>query len=77
MFKGLVPLALLGSVPSFGIFFAVYESVKHSMEANGYHKSAVAVASFAGGVPASIVAVPADILKKVCLNNLIILGCSK
>mmetsp|Transcript_53964 Transcript_53964/g.69291 ORF Transcript_53964/g.69291 Transcript_53964/m.69291 type:complete len:279 (+) Transcript_53964:125-961(+) len=64
LFKGLVPLALLGSVPSFGIFFSIYESSKTYLENSGYTNLAVPLSSLAGGIPASIVAVPADLIKK-------------
>jgi solute carrier family 25 (mitochondrial S-adenosylmethionine transporter), member 26 len=79
LFKGAVPMALMGSAPSFGVFFAVYNPVKNVLEnqLRGAHQGAatgagagvassmiVLAASVAGGVPSSIVAVPADVLKK-------------
>ena len=66
LFRGMVPLTLLGTVPSFGIFFAIYEPAKKWCgDALGLADfQAVGIAAFLGGVPASLAAVPSDVVKK-------------
>jgi len=68
LFRGLLPLTMMGTVPSFGTFFFFYEPCKRAL-ADVYGLSdgaSVALASFAAGVPASLIYVPADTVKKVC-----------
>jgi hypothetical protein len=67
LFRGLLPLSMMGTVPSFGVFFLVYEPCKRALaEVYGVGDSAsVALASLVAGVPASLVYVPADTVKKV------------
>jgi len=75
IFRGVFASALTGAVPSFGLFFAIYAPTKHGMEKviqrTGTSNSAdiisvvpSIVASFIGGIPASLVAIPADVVKK-------------
>lgn len=65
LFRGMVPVAVLGSGPSFAIFFGVYSFAKDTLErATGDSKTSVLLASILGGIPSSLVAVPADVLKK-------------
>ena len=68
LFRGLLPLTMMGTVPSFGMFFFFYEPCKRVLaDVYGLSDSAsVALASFAAGLPASLIYVPADTVKKVC-----------
>ena len=78
LFRGVLPVALLGSVPSFGVFFCLYSPTKATLEhvavSNGYNNGemsafSIVAASIIGGVPSSVVAVPADIIKKKILQQ--------
>mmetsp|Transcript_37693 Transcript_37693/g.87010 ORF Transcript_37693/g.87010 Transcript_37693/m.87010 type:complete len:346 (+) Transcript_37693:160-1197(+) len=66
LFKGVGTVALCGSAPAFGFFFGVYEPFKHLIEDRFRCDPTVAVlgASVAGAVPASIIGVPTDVIKK-------------
>jgi solute carrier family 25 S-adenosylmethionine transporter 26 len=65
LFRGMVPVAILGSGPSFALFFGVYSFAKDKLErSTGDSKTSVLIASILGGIPSSLVAVPADLLKK-------------
>jgi hypothetical protein len=66
LFRGMIPLTVMGTVPSFGIFFAVYEPLKKwCAESAGLGGAAsVCVAAFFGDAPASLAAVPSDVVKK-------------
>ncbi|KAK3233649.1 hypothetical protein CYMTET_56075 [Cymbomonas tetramitiformis] len=59
--RGLVPLSLAGSAPSMAVFFLAYQPLK---EVAGSNAVAVAVCSAAATVPATLVYVPSDIIKK-------------
>lgn len=63
--KGLVSLSLSGSAPSIATFFVIYTPLKRQIQASGWaSQSGVLFASVCGAVPASLVAVPADVIKK-------------
>lgn len=66
LFKGVGTVALCGSAPAFGFFFGVYEPFKYLIEDRFRCDPTVAVlgASVAGAVPASIIGVPTDVIKK-------------
>jgi hypothetical protein len=64
MFRGMIPVAVLGSGPSFAIFFSAYEFAKSRLEGYLPIPTVVLAASCMAGIPASIVSVPADVLKK-------------
>lgn len=65
LFRGMVPVAVLGSGPSFGIFFLTYEVSKSALEGAAVSSSSsVLAASLLAGIPSSLSAVPADVLKK-------------
>jgi solute carrier family 25 S-adenosylmethionine transporter 26 len=63
LFRGLVPTILLGSVPVFGIFFFVYAPIRDTLREEGCSQF-LPIASTVCAVPATIVGVPADVLKK-------------
>jgi hypothetical protein len=64
LFKGLAPSIALGTVPSFVLFFGLYTPTKAYLEQLGSAPRAILVASALCALPASLVAVPADVLKK-------------
>ena len=66
LFRGVLPNVLMGSATSFGVFFGVYNVVKREMETVPWASegSVVLTASIVAGVPSSLIAVPADIVKK-------------
>ena len=63
LFRGMGPTILLGSVPSLGGFFLLYAPLKQGLVE---HNAAalLPLASAACAIPATIVGVPADVLKK-------------
>lgn len=63
LFRGLLPTVLLGSVPAFGTFFFIYAPVRDVLQASG-NPQWLPIASAICAVPATIVGVPADVLKK-------------
>ena len=68
LFRGAIPIALLGSGPSFGVFFAFYSPLttyfKSHLFAGRNEEVAVLLSATLSAVPSSLVAVPADTLKK-------------
>lgn len=67
LFRGAVPVALLGSGPSFGVFFLFYNPLRDftlSKLGPGQESVSVLLASVVSCVPSSIVGVPADVIKK-------------
>mmetsp|Transcript_48848 Transcript_48848/g.98296 ORF Transcript_48848/g.98296 Transcript_48848/m.98296 type:complete len:293 (+) Transcript_48848:59-937(+) len=65
LFRGLLPVTLMGTAPSVGCFFAIYELTKQIAAEQGLSvSSSVFVASLLGAFPASLVAVPSDVVKK-------------
>lgn len=63
LYRGLVPTVLLGSVPVFGVFFLLYAPMRDVLTDAG-HREWLPVASALCAVPATVVGVPADVLKK-------------
>jgi hypothetical protein len=65
LFRGILPVTLMGTAPSLGCFFASYELVKRLSSQQGLSAaSSVFVASALAGIPSSLVAVPSDVVKK-------------
>lgn len=67
LFRGFLPVVASGSAPSFAVFFSLYEPLKLSLQSDGraaQNSAAVLATSGLCAVPASIVAVPSDVLKK-------------
>lgn len=70
LFRGMVPVAILGSGPSFAIFFGIYTFAKERIEIHTKDPTlSVVAASILAGVPSSLIAVPADVLKKRIVLN--------
>lgn len=70
LFRGALPVAIMGSGPSFGAFFICYNPIRNVLNERlgpGQESISVLVASIIAGVPSSIVAVPADVVKKYIL----------
>mmetsp|Transcript_4650 Transcript_4650/g.6730 ORF Transcript_4650/g.6730 Transcript_4650/m.6730 type:complete len:274 (+) Transcript_4650:368-1189(+) len=63
LFRGLVPNVLLGSVPIFGSFFFLFAPIREELKENNY-ESCIPLASAVCAVPATIIGVPSDVLKK-------------
>ena len=63
LFRGLVPTVLLGSVPVFGVFFLLYAPMRDTLIYQDCREG-LPIASAICAVPATIVGVPADVLKK-------------
>jgi hypothetical protein len=69
LFRGIVPSVLLGSVPAFGIFFFLYAPVReilcHSSSlSSGQQAILLSMASVCAAIPATIIGVPSDVIKK-------------
>jgi solute carrier family 25 (mitochondrial S-adenosylmethionine transporter), member 26 len=64
LFRGAIPIACCGSLPSFGVFFGVFYQCKQYFCENGYTTHGVLGSSILAAVPSSIIAVPADVMKK-------------
>lgn len=63
LFRGLVPTIFLGSVPVFGSFFFLFAPIREVLKENNYD-SFIPLASAICAIPATIIGVPADVLKK-------------
>eukprot|EP00934_Nitzschia_sp_Nitz4_P004074 Nitzschia sp. Nitz4//scaffold200_size39268//24505//25413//NITZ4_007620-RA/size39268-processed-gene-0.8-mRNA-1//1//CDS//3329541298//4064//frame0 len=63
LFRGLVPTILLGSVPVFGSFFFIYAPIRQQLQENALEQ-VIPLASAVCAIPATIVGVPSDVLKK-------------
>lgn len=63
LFRGLAPSIFLGSVPVFGSFFLLYAPVRETLHSNGY-THLLPLASAICAIPATVIGVPADVLKK-------------
>jgi solute carrier family 25 (mitochondrial iron transporter), member 28/37 len=63
LFRGLGPTILLGSVPVFGSFFFLYAPVKSLLQRQE-REAWLPLASAVCAIPATIIGVPADVLKK-------------
>ena len=69
LFRGIVPTILLGSVPVFGSFFFLYAPVReflcHSSSlSSGQQTILLPMASVCAAIPATIIGVPSDVIKK-------------
>jgi len=67
LFKGAISLSILGSGPSFGIFFLMYAPIRDAIniQLGGNNDGlAVTTSSIISTVPSSIIYVPADVIKK-------------
>ena len=67
LFRGFLPVVATGTAPSFAVFFSLYEPLKLSLQRDGrdaQNSAAVLATSGICAVPASIVAVPSDVLNK-------------
>lgn len=67
LFRGIVPIAILGSGFSFGAFFVFYTPIRNTIKETIGSKNdslAVLIASSLSAVPSSLVGVPADVIKK-------------
>lgn len=69
LFKGIGPVLLCGTAPTFFVFFATYEPLKREFERKDSpvklpNSVGVPLASFVGGVVACVVGTPADVAKK-------------
>jgi len=62
--KGLVPLSLTGSAPGIACFFSLYTPMKQHLDSAGMEATGVLCASALGAIPASLISVPADTIKK-------------
>ena len=63
LFRGLAPTVLLGSLPVFGTFFLFYAPLRVTLQEHGYDHL-IPIASTVCAVPATLVGVPADVIKK-------------
>jgi hypothetical protein len=67
LFRGTVPIAIMGSGVSFGLYFVFYYPIRNacvSILGHGSDGVSVLIASALSAVPSSLVGVPADVLKK-------------
>lgn len=66
VFSGALPIATLGSGPSFAIFFGLYSQIKITVteDFGANNQQAALIASLFAGIPSSLAGVPADVLKK-------------
>jgi Mitochondrial carrier protein len=63
LFRGMAPTILLGSVPVFGTFFFLYAPLRELLH-DSKHESLLPVASAVCAVPATLVGIPSDVIKK-------------
>ena len=67
LFRGTVPIAVIGSGFSFGAFFVFYTPIRNTIKEHVGPENdslAVLIASSISAVPSSLVGVPADVIKK-------------
>lgn len=67
LFKGALPISILGSGFSLGTFFFCYGPTKTTLDDKfgpGMEHLSVLIASTISGIPSSIISVPADVMKK-------------
>lgn len=66
LFRGFAPSILLGSVPVFGSFFFLYAPAREvlSHSSSGQYQWLIPVASTVAAIPATIIGVPSDVIKK-------------
>jgi hypothetical protein len=63
LYRGFLPTILCGSVPVFGTFFLLYAPLRDGLKKNN-RTELLPLASAICAVPATIIAVPSDVLKK-------------
>lgn len=63
LYRGLGPTILLGSVPVFGCFFVFYAPIKSILQQR-HAESLLPIASACCAIPATVIGVPADVVKK-------------
>lgn len=63
LFRGMVPTIALGSVPVFGTFFLLYSPLRETLHYSEY-QSLLPLASALCAVPATLVGIPSDVIKK-------------
>jgi hypothetical protein len=63
LFRGIIPTILLGSVPVFGTFFFIYAPIRETLHHSDYEYF-LPVASSICAVPATIIGIPSDVIKK-------------
>lgn len=63
LFRGMAPTILLGSVPVFGTFFLLYAPLREMIHHSEY-QSLLPLASAVCAVPATLVGIPSDVIKK-------------
>jgi solute carrier family 25, member 38 len=63
LFRGMAPTILLGSVPVFGTFFLLYAPLREMLHYSEY-QSLLPLASAVCAVPATLVGIPSDVIKK-------------
>lgn len=77
LFRGTLPIAMLGSGFSFGTFFIFYHPLRNTLVGYTNKESAsVLLASVISSIPSSIVGVPADVLKKQLILGNVSQPCS-
>jgi len=66
LFRGFVPSILLGSIPVFGTFFFLYAPAREMLSSSSQHYQIVLLpmASICAAVPATIIGIPSDVIKK-------------
>lgn len=69
LFKGVIPVAVTGSGPSFAAFFCLYSPLKSILDNNFNKNQAAFIAATISGIPSSLLAVPADVIKKAILTK--------
>mmetsp|Transcript_79067 Transcript_79067/g.155115 ORF Transcript_79067/g.155115 Transcript_79067/m.155115 type:complete len:343 (-) Transcript_79067:11-1039(-) len=72
LFKGALPIAVLGAGPSYSSFFLFYNPIRNILSEKlgpGSESVSVLLSSIIAGVPSSVIYVPADVVKKQLLVN--------
>ncbi|KAL3904662.1 MAG: hypothetical protein SGARI_004825, partial [Bacillariaceae sp.] len=65
LFRGMVPTIALGSVPVFGTFFLLYAPLRETLhQSPSEYQSLLPLASAVCAVPATLVGIPSDVIKK-------------
>ena len=70
LFRGTLPLALIGAGPSYAAFFFCYNPVRNMLNEKlgaGKESISVLISSVVAGIPSTLVYVPADVVKKQLL----------
>ena len=71
LFRGLLGATITGSIPSYGVFFMLYQPMKETVDRLGENAGAktspafnVMMASLGAAIPSSLVYVPCDVIRK-------------